>query len=444
MVKTKNYYQNLVSHIRKKSNNLSNQRDFFAIGLVSCLDKIIEWKPSGLQKTLGQEPDVKVRSSLPDKVRTSKDFLELIVTSLEKGKGDDIPITAESVCEYVEKIFQTRSSLGGTGAQAAKALSRLSFPVLFHYSTLYKEVKELLSSRFLYTISRNGKPVKIGQFYDHKNYPYEPHYIFQFEQGDSITIDSNTITAPRANRVIVPYDETNNVLSIRENYFDYILENLDSIRTLALSGFNTIRDEAVLSRRIDTIRPYLREILNRREHPLIYLEDAAYHVPEYKALVLQELGDLLDVFSLNEEELASLVSVAGESLDISQPSEVVRELSHLSREYSISSIVMHSKHYSTYYGCELDTNIGRALACGNLMAGTKAMLGNYGTLEDLKRNVDLAESQKGVEFAAKASELSTDQKLVAVPAKSISSIDSSVGLGDTFMAGMQIFLVNST
>ena len=47
---------------------------------------------------------------------------------------------------------------------------------------------------------------------------------------------------------------------------------------------------------------------------------------------------------------------------------------------------MHTKDYSMYYGSELyGIDLEKALTLGNLLSGTRARIGHYGSLEECRR-----------------------------------------------------------
>ena len=107
-----------------------------------------------------------------------------------------------------------------------------------------------------------------------------------------------------------------------------------------------------------------------------------------------------------------------------------------------TGIVLHTKDYALYYGDPLDgVDMEQGLTLGNLMASTRARIGRYGTPQDCADSLALPLSQRGMTFAEDFVALAAEnegQVLVAVPSRYIEHPRYTIGLGDTFTAGVQI------
>ena len=98
---------------------------------------------------------------------------------------------------------------------------------------------------------------------------------------------------------------------------------------------------------------------------------------------------------------------------------------------------MHTADYAVFVGDKGDIAIERGLYWGGLLATARASVGRYPTLEDVERVLALPISEKGAEFAAAISAGSYDD-VQLIPTRYIDKPRFTIGLGDSFTAGMQI------
>ena len=75
---------------------------------------------------------------------------------------------------------------------------------------------------------------------------------------------------------------------------------------------------------------------------------------------------------------------------------------------------------------------------GNLLATAKAMNGTYGTMAQLKEVMELPLSSKGLAFLSRVHSEKEFSDVVLVPSRYIEKPRYTIGLGDSFVAGMQI------
>ena len=103
---------------------------------------------------------------------------------------------------------------------------------------------------------------------------------------------------------------------------------------------------------------------------------------------------------------------------------------------------MHTKDYAMYYGDELKgVNLEKALTLGNLLSGTRARVGHYGNLDECRESLKLALSPAGLRFAEKLQEMKLEKKAFLVPSRYMEKPVCTIGLGDTFVAGVQFAFV---
>ena len=92
-----------------------------------------------------------------------------------------------------------------------------------------------------------------------------------------------------------------------------------------------------------------------------------------------------------------------------------------------------------YFGRPLPgVALAKGLALGNLMSGTRARTGRYGTKKDCLETLETeALSARGREMASALAGMPTDEHCVQlVPTLRMEKPRCTIGLGDTFTAGM--------
>jgi ADP-dependent phosphofructokinase/glucokinase len=122
--------------------------------------------------------------------------------------------------------------------------------------------------------------------------------IVQFPKGLHIKSGEIDFTSPHANRIIFTNDPPNRNLLISEDLGN-ILSNAE---LFLISGFNCIQEQSILDLRISDIKRHMQAL---SDDAVVFFEDAGYHIPSLSIRVRDELIGLIDVYSMNEEELQS-------------------------------------------------------------------------------------------------------------------------------------------
>ena len=145
---------------------------------------------------------------------------------------------------------------------------------------------------------------------------------------------------------------------------------------------------------------------------------------------------------MNEEELVDLTKKKEHPVDKDDIESILSGLDYLLELYPVKGIVMHSKDYALYYGEHReDVDLEMGLTLGNLMSGTRARVGHYGTQEECRESLQLELSPTGVEFADRISKINLKHTAILVPSRYMEKPKYTIGLGDTFVAGMQMCFV---
>ena len=149
---------------------------------------------------------------------------------------------------------------------------------------------------------------------------------------------------------------------------------------------------------------------------------------------------MVDIAGMNEEELAyTLKEMYGHDLDKEDIFSCIEGVEYLIKKLHIrKGIVIHTKDYGMYVGEHLEADIESGLIFGNILATAKASKGWYGSVEDIERVLKYGLSPKGMAFREQISNSVYNDRVVIVPSRYIDKPKYTIGLGDSFVGGLQM------
>jgi len=407
-----------------------------AMGYTSNLDILCDFRIDVLNRLLETHmPDVDLNALQAVKfIKTVEDFISTVVHFCRNGIGGEVDIEDFAI---IEDLFDTKPGIGGTSAQAAKALAAVGCPSVIHLTDDSREVCDILRSPYIHTVSPAGELIHTDQV--KQRWEQEIHYIIQFKKGDVIRSRNQTIEIPASNRLIVTKVTVNEFVPFSQPYFDYIERHAKSISSNVLSSFNCIKDERVLRERLDAVKRHVRSYKNNNPTGVVFFEDAHYHSLDIRKLCIETLYSEVDIVCMNEEELTLTLGMYKHTVDIEDIHSCIEGVFFLKNLFNIKKgIIVHTKDYSMYAGDEPGADIESGLIYGNLMATAKAMYGSYGTREQIAEVMKLPLSEKGLRHLERAMASPYAAKTAVVPTKYIDKPKYTIGLGDSFVGGVQI------
>jgi ADP-dependent phosphofructokinase/glucokinase len=410
-----------------------------AFGYTSDLDVLIDWDVGVFNGILARFLDDEPSAREGDVIASRRDFARIVSHYAMNGLGGEVEIVDESVCRFLEDEFETSPALGGTCAQGAAALGAMGFPLLAHITDRCAQVCRLMDYPGVSTLS-GGRVVPIAEGVSGE--PPVRHMILQFSKGDVIEVGNRRVEVPVSNRVILDFDKIHKIVPIDPGFTSYLEANAARIPSYSVSGFNAIVDRKVCDERTVELRGHFSRMKAANPSCSIYLEGAHYFSAEVEASLFRGLSDRIDVLGINEEELVSIAGGIGIGVDKDDLRSVLRGLDGVSGKYPVGGIVMHTKDYSMYYGKELrGVDIEKGLTLGNLMSATRARTGRYGSREDCAESLSLGLSEVGLSFADELESCSPGMFARIVPSRYMERPACTIGLGDTFMAGVQLSFI---
>lgn len=434
-----NKYQKYLNEIPKDIGECFSKNKMIAYGYTSNLDVLVNWDNSVFSQILDEYLKFQQPSFyMGETINSLDDFSRIVSYFVFNGIGGEVDITNNEVCNYLQSKFSNKLSLGGTCAQGCAALGRIGLPLVTHITDKSEVVCSFIEASSTFMVDKK----KLIQIKNNKYQIPVRHFILQFPKDDVIKIKDKEYMIPLSNRLILDYDNLHKDLSIDRDFLNYIENNSSKFYSYSISGFNGIIDEKILNERINELKNHYLNVKNNNPNCIIYLECAHYLNSECRHLVLKGLDRCIDILGLNEEEL---IDIGKESIGVkinNDISSVINGLDAIINKYFLKGIVLHTKDYSMYYGYNFKKfNMEKGLTIGNLMAATKARISIYGSFEDLKDSLSLSISSVGISFAKELKLISVNKYACIVPSMYMENPKCTIGLGDTFTAGMQFSFI---
>ena len=169
----------------------------------------------------------------------------------------------------------------------------------------------------------------------------------------------------------------------------------------------------------------------------MFYEDACYRNLNLNKLVRETLIDVIDIFSLNEDEMQEYL---GRKIMLLDPVDVFAALQELHRLLPVSTLVIHTKDWGLVYG-EKVVQYAKSLKRGITMATTRFRFGDDFSHSDYLETEGLPTDMEKTKFAATLSKLA-GEKVYCLPSFQVKEINvTNVGLGDSFVGGFLSALV---
>ena len=371
-----------------------------------------------------------------DSIDSLADFTRIVAAYMIAGAGGESDINDYRVCEYLRAHFEGVPGLGGTCAQGAAALGAMGMPLVACISDRCREVCEMMDYPGLYTV-KDGKTVPIMEIATDHNPVY--HMILQYTKGDTLEINGKTYTVPCSNRLIMGYDKVHKDLNVDDDFKTYLEDHAENMISYNISGLNAILDPKLMEKRMNEMDQHYKTIKEKNPSCIFYFESAHYLNPQVKHIVYHAMARYVDILGMNEEELVVHTRECGQDIDKSSFPDIIRGLELVLKKHGVKGIILHTKDYSMYFGDELSgVNIEKGLTMGNLMSGTRARTGRYGSQQDCSESLSLPLSPTGLRFAEELSKMNLSHSACLVPSRYMEKPKYTIGLGDTFVAGVQM------
>lgn len=381
------------------------------LGLGGCLDYEVTWDPAVLEDLVR---GYGIRAAEVDRdalVRSERDLVRSVLGFMRDGVGGERFVASSDIVAAFAARLPCTTTLGGTPVRAALALARLGVPSTVHLVSIDDQVRRLLPDVVAYLCSATRDSV-------------DPHLIVQFPAGASVRAGDVDVVAPAANRLIYVNDRPNRELVISPD----LAATLATARAFLISGFNSMQDPATVAARVRDLR---EQMAGLSADAVVVYEDAGFHVPELSAAVRAGLLDVVDVYSMNEDEMQGHV---GRRVDLTDARDVARALEELHAAVPAATLVVHTSRWSLAFGHDAG-RYGDALELGVTVAGARYLHGDDVHAEDHESVVQAPPHPAGRILAAGLEALLPGRVRVVAGRDLRPDRPTTIGLGDSFVGG---------
>ncbi len=392
-----------------------------AMGFHTCVDYELVWDTTVVEEQI-KAFDIRADELRMDiEVDSERAIWIVCLAHFKEGIGGEaVPLDPED-CERFANHFEYKVTLGGTATRAAILLDRLGYGTLLQTSCYNEHVRRLMpgSVRALPGVDKDHNKVY-------------PHVVLQCGGGGRIHANDIDFVTPRENRIMVSRDADSLNIPILPEEFGKMITDVD---VFLLGCFSEVIDKDVLRGCMEKTRALLAHL---KEGAVVVLEDGCYVRKEFRYYVHEQLRSVIDVLSMNEDELQDYI---GRRINILDPQAVKDALEKVRESTGVKTLIVHSAAWALAYG-EHAGDMRRALEGGSIAASTRFRMGDGFASEDYEATKKIKDKEEGILFGEELGRM-LGERICCIPAKDLSFVEhpTVVGLGDTFAGGLLMGLL---
>ena len=340
---------------------------------------------------------------------------ETLACRAEAGVGGEIRVDWNDGPAWLDAALQPATALGGTGAHAARVLTLLGAPALLALE--HQDAEQMACLDGGIRLARNGQAVAARDIPPH-GLPRPKIYIFEFTAGRLV----RAVAPPRSSRIIVRFTDP-------DTEDDAEFEALSTALAAqagagVLSGFSAVNggdlDRALGRARSLALRWRAAGV------PVVHLELAGFDTPALRDRTLEGLRGGYSSLGLSQSEYQALIPGGAPETETIAAS---------AQRFGVDRLCIHADGWALAATRGDPDRERTALMMGCLLASTRAALGHPAR--------PVAVSPDAV-FEVPPNELrSGGWSVVACAAPYLPRPVTTLGLGDTFMAGCLLVLGQS-
>ena len=337
---------------------------------------------------------------------------DILARRAAAGVGGEIRVRWDAGPAWLDAALPMRKALGGGGPHAARALTLLGAPALLALS--HRDAEQMASVDGDLLLAQDGRPTSARNIVP-RGVARPKIYIFEFTAGRLI---GGTV-APRSTRAIVRFTDPDTEDDAEFAALSTALA--PDAGAGVLSGFSGVRHDA-----LDAALARARALgLSWRAAgvPAVHLEMAGFDTPEQRDHTLASLRGAFSSLGLSQSEYRAMVPG-----DAPEAATVVDTAERL----GVDRLCVHADTWALAATREDPERERTALMMGCLLAGARAAAGR--TVRPMALGPDVVfepppgDSRQG------------PWHVVACAAPYLAHPATTLGLGDTFMAGCLLVL----
>lgn len=390
--------------------------DKIVLGFHACVDFELKWDPKKIEELI-RYYDIKEEELTTDELNIDSER-KLLLASLghmKAGVGAEFIPEKPEICFDFAQHFDYKTTIGGTAARAAIAISKLGYESALSMVCYNKYIKELLPEKVHY-YSNVGE--NHGDVY--------PHVVLSYPANAHIQANGVDFVTPRENRMMFSRDVDSLNMVISQGFAPM----LKDAEVMLLSCFSEVLDEAILKERMVQVNQLLEEL---PEKAFVVMEDGCYVNKEFRVYVHEALHEKLDALSMNEDEMQEYI---GKRINIMNPAAVLDAIRYIYERINVPLLIVHSAKWAIAYGKDAD-KMAHVLEGGTNSASTRFCYGDDSGVKEYEETAKLAVRQDSIVFGEELEKMS-DRAICCVPSKDLSFVEHPVvvGLGDSFAGGL--------
>lgn len=385
-----------------------------ALGFHACVDFELEWDFSVMEHLIRKHGIHAGELTERSQIASIKDLMIEILICMRQGTGCEIIPDDFRTCNAFAEEFTYRTTIGGTAARAAIAIRKIGFESTLGMCCFNRYIENLLPPGIKFY---SGNGLEYDRVY--------PHIILQYPSGVHIQANDIDFTVPCHNRILISRDKDSMDMVIAED----VGEMVRDADVFLLSCFSEVLDGSILRDRLDTVFDILNGL---KDSAAVILEDGCYINKEFRHMVHRQLAPVLDIISMNEDELQDYV---GQRIRILNPVQVMDAVRYIYRCLQVPFLIIHTHIWALAYGTGAREFKG-ALESGIMLASARYVHGDDFGMEEYGRIRTWKTNAKGEAFCRQVTE--SDPLVCCVACKDLDFVDrpTTVGLGDFFAGGL--------
>jgi ADP-dependent phosphofructokinase/glucokinase len=407
-----------------------------ACGFTSNVDRVATLDAALLERLYGGRlvAGDRPRVALIDSV---EDLLVAVAQCVAAGDGTDLIIREPAVQDWLLARMNGRQQVGGTGAQAASTLAALGFPVLLHLTDRSPAQIAALAHREMIALSAADGLVPVdAAVADGVATMWHP--VLEFAAGLPAPLPGRP-AAPVANRILFGYDPVNAAFSVDPDFAAALADPALAIDALLVSGFSQLLERGARARALHQVVETITRCRALRPGLFVHLELGA--MPDFSAVakIVAALRPVVSSIGLNIDELRELQAVLGVTMAAPGPA-LVAQVQELRDRYPVPRLSVHDRAFCLTVTDGDPERERDALLFASLVSATRARIAAFPEMDDLAPPLQTARiNAAGLAFLRS---LDAEEDgcaaagVVATPGLEIAGPVATVGLGDSFTAGI--------
>ena len=385
--------------------------------LLRCLDQYVgraRWTFCGLGACV--DAMLSAHDAVPVLLAASDDHAQALGDTLarraEAGIGGEIRVDWDGGPAWIDAALHPTTALGGTGPHAARVLTLIGAPALL--ALKHRDAEQMACLDGGIRLAQGGRAVAAREVVRH-GLPRPKIYIFEFTAGRFV----REAAAPRSSRIIVRFTDPDTEDDLAFEALSTALAGQAGAGVL--SGFSAV-DAARLDHVVARAR-ILGLCWRGAGVPVVHLEMAGYDTPALRDRVLAGLRGSCNSIGLSQSEYQAMVPCSAPETET-----VVATAERL----GVDRLCIHADTWALAATRGDPEHERAALMMGCLLAGTRAALGHPARPTGVNPEVVFETppgEQRGGGWA-----------VVACAAPYLPRPATTLGLGDTFMAGCLLVL----